>query len=68
VVQPGRGFGLTLEAADALGVEGRLGRQDLEGDVPAERFVDGLVDDAHAAAADLAEQAVLAEPLADGRR
>ena len=33
---------------------------------PAERFLHGLVDDAHAAAADLAEDAVLAELLRSG--
>ena len=36
---------------------------DLERDVPAERFLDRLVHDAHAAAAQLAEDAEFAEPL-----
>ena len=41
-------------------------RQDLEGDAVALADVAGLVDDAHAAAAQLAEQSVLAQPV--GRR
>ena len=42
--------------------QGRIG-QDLERDASAERLLLGLVDDAHAAPADLAEDAVVAEPL-----
>ena len=36
-------------------------REDLEGDPSAQRFLDGLVDHAHAAVADLAEDAVLTQ-------
>ena len=40
-------------------------RQDLEGDVAAQRFLLGLEDDPHAAPADLAEDAEVAELLGD---
>ena len=55
------------------GVQPELLRQHLEGDVPAQRDLLGLVDDAHAAAADLADDAVVAQALqrrqrAGGRR
>ena len=43
------------------------GRQDLQRHVPAQRLLHGLVDDAHAAPADLAEDAVVAQ-LPRGRR
>jgi hypothetical protein len=62
VVQPGRGPGLALEAEPLPGVE-RAARQDLEGHAPAEGNLFRLVDDAHAAAADLAQDAVIAQPL-----
>jgi hypothetical protein len=69
VVQPAGGLGLAAEA-----VQPRLRRpqQHLQGDAPAERQLLGLVDDAHAAAADLAHQPVVAEHRRDswlaGRR
>ena len=63
VVQLGRGPGLALESPALLGVSERLRRQDLERDVAAQRDLLGLVDDAHAAAADLAENAIVAQLL-----
>jgi hypothetical protein len=44
-------------------IEQRLPRQHFHGDVAAERFLIGLVNDAHAAAADFAENAEIAESL-----
>jgi len=67
VVQPRRRLRLALEALQQVRPRRRLGRQHLEGDVAAERFLHRLVDDAHAAAADLAQQQVLAEPPGVGR-
>ena len=51
-----------------LGVAEHLRRQHLQRDVPAQRDLLGLVDDAHAAAADLADDAVVAELLQAGGR
>ncbi len=48
---------------NCCGVEERLPGQHLYGHVPAERLLKGLVDDAHAAAADLAEDAEIAQPF-----
>ncbi len=63
VVQPRRGAGLALEAEHLLRVgQGRIG-QDLERDASAQRLLLGLVDDPHAAAAHLAEDAVIAQSL-----
>ena len=62
VVQPSGRPRLPLETEHLLGVgESRLG-QNLEGNPPAERLLLGLVDDPHAAPADLAEDAVVAQP------
>ena len=66
VVQPRGRAGLALEAADLLGVGERPGGQHLERHAAAERLLLGLVHDAHAAAAHLAQQAELAQP-AGGR-
>ncbi len=66
VVQPGRGLRLTLEPAHLLGVEQRPGREHLRGHAAAQRLLLGLVDHAHAAAADLAEDPVVAQPLRAG--
>ncbi len=63
MMQLGGGFGLALESPHLLGVEQRAGREHLECDSPAQRFLLGLVDHAHAAATDLAEDPVVAQPL-----
>src|SRR5207248_6225045 len=52
---------LVLEALELLRVQRRRERQHFEGDAPAERQLLGLVNDAHAAAADLAADAEVAE-------
>ena len=67
VVQPRRRPRLALEAEDLLGVGERRVGEDLQCDASAERLLLGLVDDAHAAPADLAEDAVVAQPLQPGR-
>ena len=56
VVQAGRGLGLELEPLQLPGVQRRGERQHLQRHPAAERDLLGLVDDAHAAAADLAER------------
>ncbi len=66
VVQPGRRAGLPLEPLLGPGVHQELTGQDLQRDVAAERDLLGLVDDAHAAAADLADDPVIAQPLQRG--
>ena len=63
VVQLRRRLGLVLEALQLPGVQRRRERQHLEGDAPAQRQLHRLVDDAHAAAADLADDAEIAERL-----
>ena len=63
VVQPCSGPRLTLEAGQLAGVEQGVVGQDLQGHVPAERLLLGLVDDAHAAPAYFAEDAEVAQSL-----
>ena len=60
VVQPGGGAGLPTEALQPLGIDQRFSGQQFQGDVAAERFLDGLVDDAHAALAEATQDAELA--------
>src|SRR5207302_755947 len=61
------GLGLVVEALKMLGIEGGRERQDFQRDAPAERKLHRLIDDAHAAAADLAENSEVAERLARQR-
>jgi hypothetical protein len=63
VVQPRRRTGLAAEALQADEVRRRLGRQHLQGDVAAQRLLLRFVNDAHAAAAHLAQDAVVTEPF-----
>jgi hypothetical protein len=64
VAQAGHGLGLVLEALQPARVSpARLGK-DFEGHAPAQRQLLGLVDDPHAAAADLADDAVVAHGIA----
>ncbi len=67
VVQLGRRLRLVLEALQLPGVERRGERQDLQGDPPGQRDLLGLVDDPHAAAADLADDPVVPQPAAPFR-
>ena len=61
VVQPAAARASRRNRSQQLGVEPRVARQDLQRHVPAQRVLLGLVDHAHAAAADLAEDPVVAE-------
>jgi hypothetical protein len=63
VMQPGRGAGFPLEPAHLGRVRQGVGGQDLQRDAAAEALLLRLVDDAHAAAAHLAEDAEVAQPL-----
>ena len=67
VVELRRGPGLALESPAGPGVAEHLRGQDLERHMPPQRDLLGLVDDAHPAPADLADDAVVAE-LLQGRR
>ena len=66
VVQLGGGLGLVLEALQVPRVQGRSERQHLERDDAAQRKLDRLVDDAHAAAADFADDAEIAQRIGGG--
>ncbi len=66
VVEDAGGFGLLLEAAQAIGVGGEGGGEDLDRDVAAEARVLGAVDLPHAAGADGGEDLVGAEAGAGG--
>jgi hypothetical protein len=63
VVQPGRGPCLAAEPLLAAGVLADGGGEDFQRDVPAQGELLGLVDDPHAAPADLAEDAVARDPV-----
>jgi hypothetical protein len=63
VVQAGRGLGFVLETLQLPGIHRRREGQDLQGDAAAEGALLGFVDDAHAAAADFADDAEIAERL-----
>ena len=66
MVQLGGRLGFVAEAGDLPLVEHRGERQDLERHAAVERNLLGLVDDAHAAAADLADDLVVADLLGGG--
>ena len=59
VVEARRGAGLVDEPLPGLGIGRESGRQELQGDPSVEAEVLGLVDDAHAAPAELADDAEL---------
>ena len=65
MVQGGGGAGLTLEALERLRVLGYFVGQKLEGDKAAELDVLGFVDHTHPAAAELLDNAVVRDGLAD---
>ncbi len=65
MVQGRSRLGLALEAGQRLGVLGDVIRQELEGDKAMQPGVFGLVDDAHAATADLLNNAVVRDGPAD---
>ncbi len=57
--------GLPMESFQGLAVGGNVVRKELQGYVSAEPGVFGLVDDAHTTAAQLFEDTVVGESLAD---
>src|SRR5207302_10180813 len=61
VMQMGGGPGLVLEALQLPRIERQGKRQHLQGDAPAEGQLFSLVDDAHAAAADLVQEAKISQ-------
>ncbi len=65
MIQRGGGLGFTLEAAKGLRVFGDVVRKELESHEAAEFHVLGFVDDAHPAAAQLLDDAVVRDGLAD---
>ena len=65
VVQGGRRFGLTPEALQCLTILSHVFRQEFESDETIEPGVFGLVNDTHAAAAQLFNNAVVGDSLAD---
>jgi hypothetical protein len=58
-------LGFPLEPLECLRVARQLVREELQGDSAPELEILGLVDDAHAAAAELSEHAVVRDRLAD---
>jgi hypothetical protein len=65
MIQRGCGAGFAFEALSGLGARGRVGREELDRDLAAETFMPAPVDDAHAAAADLLQNAIVRDGLAD---
>jgi hypothetical protein len=67
VVERGNGLGLALEPVQPDFVGGKLGRQDLEGDVAAQLRIAGAIDDTHPAGANDADDFKTAQPAACGQ-
>ena len=65
MLEGGGSAGFALQALESLSVLGELIRQELQGDAAAELEVLGLVDDAHAPASELREDAIVGDRLAD---
>src|SRR5262249_34136711 len=65
VLELGGGLGFDLEALKALGVEGGGTGEEFDGDAEIDRDLGRLVDEAHAAAVDFADNAVIAEGAGD---
>jgi len=63
--QRGCRTGLPLQPLERLGVVREVLRQELQGDVPAEAQVLGLIDDAHSASPDPFEDAVVGDGFPD---
>ena len=59
------GFGFADEAFVGLRIGAKVGSQKFEGDRPVEAGVVGFVDDAHAAAAELFDDAILRNGASD---
>ncbi len=67
MVQRGGRLGLTLEASQRLRVSGDFIGKKLQGDKSVQGYVLGFVDNAHAAAAELIDDAVMRNCSADER-
>src|SRR5438445_9251391 len=65
VIQCGRGLGFALKTGECLRVTGNFLWQELEGDEAMQPRVFGLIDDAHAPAAEFLDDAVVRNGLAD---
>ena len=65
MIQRGSRLRFALEAAERLGIAGDFVGQELEGDETAQPRVFGLVDHTHPAAAELPDNAVVRDGLAD---
>ena len=65
MVQSGGGLGLSLESLQGLRIGDQLFGKELERDGAAEARILGFVDNAHAAAAKFAQDAVVRKRLAD---
>jgi hypothetical protein len=65
MVQCGSSLGLTLKAAECLRVFGYVVRQEFEGDKPAQLHILSFVDHSHPATAELLDDAVMRDGLAD---
>ncbi len=65
VVQGGGGLGFALEAAQGLRISGDLIGKEFQGDEAMEASVFGLVNHAHAATAQLFDDAIVGDGLAD---
>jgi hypothetical protein len=65
VVKRGRSLGLPLKAAEGLCVVGDIGRQEFERNETVQLYVFGFVHDTHPAAAQLLDDAVVGDGLAD---
>jgi hypothetical protein len=66
MVQRGRSFGFALETAESLCIIGEFVGKKLQGDVATELQVFRLIHDAHASAANLAQDAVMGNCLPHG--
>ena len=65
MVQRGCGLRFALETSERVCVFGYIVRQELQGDKAMQLYVFGLVDHAHAAAAQFRDNAVMGDGLAD---
>ena len=65
VVQGGRGLGLALKTGECLRIEGDFLRQELEGDKAMKPRVFSFVHNAHTAATELLDDAVVRDGLTD---
>jgi hypothetical protein len=59
MIQRGDRAGFALEAGEAIGITGRIGRENFKGDVALEFCVGGAIDLAHAAGAEGADDSIV---------